>query len=96
MGAFMADLPPEAVAQARLPVREGVLIRGVVAGGPAERAGIRGGDIILSVQGKKVSTLSDLTRRLRQELRSSQQVDVELFRDGARRTLKLTLGAVPR
>jgi hypothetical protein len=33
---------------------------------------------------------------LRQELRSSQQVDVELFRDGARRTLKLTLGAVPR
>ncbi|MSQ05637.1 MAG: PDZ domain-containing protein [Dehalococcoidia bacterium] len=96
MGVFLADLPPEAVAQARLSVREGVLIRGVVAGGPAERAAIKGGDIILSVNGKKVVSVSDLTRRLRQELRSGQQVDMELFRDGARRTHKLTLGEVPR
>lgn len=96
LGALLADLPPEAVAQAGLPGREGVLIRGVVIGGPADRVGVKAGDIILGLNGKRVASVSDLTRTLRQELRSGQQVDVELFRDGGRRSLKLVLGEVPR
>lgn len=96
LGAFLADLLPETVARAGLPVREGVLIRGVIVGGPAERVGLKTGDIILGLDGKKVASVTDLTRKLRQDLRPGQQVDVELFRDGSRRTLKLVLGELPR
>jgi S1-C subfamily serine protease len=96
LGARLADLPPEAVAQAGLPGREGVLILGVAIGGPADQAGVKRGDIILGLHGKKVASVGDLTRTLRQELRSGQQVDVELFRNGDRRTLKLVLGEVPQ
>lgn len=42
----------------------GVVLSGVVPGGPSERAGLARGDLILSVEGTHVSTLRDLYRQL--------------------------------
>jgi len=96
LGALLADLAPETAAQVGLPVREGVVIRGVVTGGPSDQAGIRPGDILLFLNGRKVTSVSDLTRTLRQGLRPGQQVEVELFRSRATRKVTLTLGELPR
>jgi serine protease Do len=58
-------LYPELVRQFRLPVREGILVRGVEPGGPADRAGLRQADIITAIAGKPVTGEGDLLRVLR-------------------------------
>jgi S1-C subfamily serine protease len=100
MGVILADLVPEIAAEVGLPVREGVIIRTTVIDGPSDRAGIRPGDIVLSIGGHDIATVSDLTRLLKQEFSAGQEVEVELFRlvDGAgsRQMLTLVLGERPQ
>lgn len=43
-----------------LPVSQGILVSDVVAGGPAERAGIKPGDIILAVDGQEIDAMHPL------------------------------------
>ena len=96
MGVFLGDLIPEAAAKAGIPVREGVVIRGVVNNGPTDEAGILRGDIVLSVDGNQTNTVGDLRRLLRQEFSVDQEIEVELFRDGSTLILPLVLGERPR
>jgi S1-C subfamily serine protease len=96
MGAVLGDLIPEIAAQVGLPVREGVVIQDVLTGGPAGRAGIQRGDIILSMDDHEVTTVRELTRLLRQEFQADQEVRVELFRDGSTLTLQMVLGERPQ
>lgn len=96
MGAGLGDLVPELAARAGIPVSEGVVVREVVRNGPADSASIQLGDIILSLGGFEVGTVSDLTRILRQEFRANQEIEVELFRNGATLTLPMVLGERPR
>ena len=96
MGVFLGDLIPEAAAEAGIPIRQGVVIRGVVNNGPSDEAGILRGDIILSVDGNQTNTVGDLSRLLRQEFSVNQEIKAELFRDGSTLTLPLVLGERPR
>jgi len=48
-------------------VKEGVLVRHVKAGTPAEKAGLKAGDVIVKVGEQAVKTPSDVTRALRKE-----------------------------
>ena len=63
--------------------------------GPADLAGVRPGDIIVSADGYKLATVSDLTRLLKQEFRVGQKIDVELFRDEGNEVVNLVLGERP-
>ena len=95
MGVILADLIPEVAAEVGLPIREGVVIQNTVIDGPADRAGIRPGDIVMSTDNQKVAMVSDLTRLLKQEFRAGQEIEVELFRDGQVERLKMVLGERP-
>ena len=95
MGVFLADLTPDIAAQLGLPIREGVIIQDVLQGGPSDGAGIRPGDIVMSIDGKEVATVLDLMRMLRQDLEAHQEVEVQLFRDGGRDTITMVLGERP-
>lgn len=46
------------------PDSEGVLVRGVNAGSPAEKAGVKAGDVITSFDGERIRSLGDLRQRL--------------------------------
>jgi len=46
-------------------VTEGVLVRSVSSGSPAEKAGVKAGDVITNVDGNKVATPTEITRALR-------------------------------
>jgi Tol biopolymer transport system component len=69
----------------------GVLLSDVRAGGPAERAGIRGGDRIVSIAGTKIQNLYDMTYAL-QDNRPGQTVEVTVDRGGETITFRATLG----
>ena len=95
MGVILADLVPEVAAELGLPIREGVVIQNTLIDGPADRAGILPGDVVLSADGNKVATVSDLTRLLKQEFRAGQAIDVELFREDGITVIQMVLGERP-
>ena len=95
LGVLLMDLTPELAAQIGLLIREGVVVRDVVGGGPADAAGVLAGDVILSLGGQNVATVRELSRQLRQEFQVGQEIEVEVFRDGFRETLLVVLGERP-
>ncbi|PKB66738.1 MAG: hypothetical protein BZY81_06470 [SAR202 cluster bacterium Io17-Chloro-G4] len=96
MGVILADLIPEIAAEVGLTIRDGVLIQDTIVGGPADRAGIRPGDIIVSADGHELATVSDLTRLLKQEFVVEQEVTIEIFRGEGNEVVNLVLGERPR
>jgi membrane-associated protease RseP (regulator of RpoE activity) len=72
------------------PERPGVRITGVRPGSPAERAGVKAGDIIVMFAGVEVKTLDDLTFALRSR-RPGDRVQVMIVRDGRERIVQATL-----
>lgn len=72
------------------PDEHGILLGGVAEGGPAAEAGIRGGDVIVSVAGQSVRKLQDLQQVLRR-LEPGKPVEVVVRRDGAETKVTVTL-----
>jgi hypothetical protein len=68
----------------------GVLLSGVREGSPAERAGLRGGDVVVEFAGVTVANLHDYTYALRKH-RPGDEVQVVVIRDGERRTFTAVL-----
>jgi Do/DeqQ family serine protease len=55
IGVEAQEITPELVESFKLPASNGALIAGVQKGGPAERAGVKPGDVLLAVNGKAVA-----------------------------------------
>ena len=73
----------------------GVGVASVDKGSAAQKAGIRPGDVIIALNGKKTPTLPSLAETLT-TLRPGQQAKVKLIRpDGTTTTLDVTLGVLP-
>ncbi len=68
----------------------GVKINGVRPGSPAERAGVRAGDVLVTFAGVSVKTLEDFTFALRGR-RPGERVEVTVLRDGAEQHLRAVL-----
>ncbi|WP_028950972.1 Do family serine endopeptidase [Sulfurihydrogenibium subterraneum] len=62
-------------------VNEGALVSSVQPGGPADRAGIKAGDIIVEVNGKKISDISDLQNQVMKNPPGSK-LKIKVIRDG--------------
>ncbi len=60
IGVEPRDLNPEIAEMLRLPVRSGVLITGVLRGGPAAKAGVQPGDVVLKVGSQAVANTAEL------------------------------------
>ncbi|TMQ67649.1 MAG: PDZ domain-containing protein [Candidatus Eisenbacteria bacterium] len=69
---------------------EGVLVSRVVLGSPADEAGIRKGDIVVSLNSRNVTSPEELSRAIH-ESRVGQVVRVTVVRDGSRRSLSAKL-----
>jgi len=94
-----------------VPVDEGLLMIEVIPGGPADRAGIRGGDhivqlgnvqlplggdIITAINGEAVDDLQELTVYLETQTQVGDTVEVTIFRGGAEQNVRVTLAERPR
>ena len=72
---------------------EGALVQEVADGSAAEKAGIEVGDVILSVDGQRIKSASDLRNTVGLK-RSGDSVRVEVLRDGKRRQITALLSEV--
>jgi serine protease Do len=69
----------------------GALVASVAPDGPAAKAGILDGDVIVKFDGKDVTTMRGLPRLVSQT-QIGKEVDVEVLRKGQRRTLRVAVG----
>ena len=95
LGVVIGDLGAMDATRLEMTAGRGVLVTGLADGGPASEAGIREGDVLLSISGIPVPTVRDLTRVLRLEFRAGDTVTVEIRRDTDMLTVELTLGERP-
>src|SRR6185503_8711295 len=72
----------------------GVKLSDVRTGGPADKAGIKGGDVIVEMAGTRIDNLYDMTYAL-QDHKPGETIDVVVLRNGQRVTLRATLGSRP-
>jgi len=71
---------------------KGLLLSGVIGGGPAEQAGMAKGDVIVEIAGQTIANIYDYTYAL-EVLKIGQPVKVVYQRNGERRETTLTPGA---
>ena len=71
---------------------KGLLLSGVIGGGPAELAGLQKGDVIVEIGGQTIANIYDYTFAL-ESLKVGQGVRVAYMRNGERRETTLTPGA---
>lgn len=95
IGIESQDITPELADSFGLGRDSGAIIAGVVRGGPADRAGIRPGDILLSVDGKKVSSTNDMLNLIA-ELPPGGKSKMTVMRKNRQSTLDVTVGRRPR
>lgn len=69
-------------------VRHGLLVNSVEPGSPAEKAGLKAGDVVTEAEGERVEDAEDLSRLVNR--REEGEVTLTVVRDQKRRTVRLT------
>jgi len=110
IGATIQSLIPEVANYLKLKVERGAMIAEVVKGGPADRAGLRGGtrrievgntivivggDVIVKADHLEIKTNEELIRYIR-EKKPGDTISLQVFRKNKPEEVKLKLGERPR
>jgi len=109
MGVYTLEVTPTIADANGLSDPSGLLVVETPTGGPADGvlqpAGSEttvasqtiptGGDVIVAVDGRPITSHQDLSRYLSLETRPGQQIEVTVLRDGSRETVSFTLGTRP-
>lgn len=91
LGVTIQDLTDDLARSFGFDGTDGVLIGDVVDGGPADKAGLECGDIIIKYDGRSVDNMNEVRNRVA-ETKPGTKVDVEIFRDGDRKTIAVEIG----
>ena len=91
LGVGIQEVTADLAAKFGIKENDGVLVNDVFDNEPASRAGLKPGDIITKVDGKRVETPAALSRSVA-GLNPGAKVDLEVIRSGDRRTLSVDLG----
>ena len=81
IGVEVQEVTPELAESFKLPNTEGTLIAGVMRSGPADTAGIRPGDILLSVAGKTIADPQSMLEQVASQT-PGQHVRIQFWRAG--------------
>jgi 2-alkenal reductase len=111
MGITGTTLTPDlALAANLLEDQQGALVLSVATGGPAEKAGVKGGDkevtidgrqvdmggdVVIAIDGQTVKRFEDMVSYLFNQTEVGQTVTLTVLRQGKEQALQLTLGALP-
>ena len=90
LGVAIQPVSQEMADYYRLKDRRGALVTEVFSGDPADKAGIKPQDIILSINGTKVEDSHDLTAIIA-DIPVGEKIEVEFMREGKRKTVEVTI-----
>ena len=88
IGVFLRTITPDLAEGLHLPVNRGVLVEDVVPGTPAEKAGLKPGDVITSAGGKPVDNVREFTQVL-YSYRIGQDAKIGVLHDGKEASLSI-------
>lgn len=95
LGVSIQEVTPELAKQFDVKNSEGALVGDVTAGSPADKAGMRSGDVITQYNGKAVSSNTDLRFMVAQTPVGST-VPVRVVRQGREQALSVNIGEQPK
>ncbi len=95
IGVEPRELTPEIAETLRLPVRQGVLITGVLQSGPAGEGGLRPGDVVMQVAGKPVVTTGQLLNAVA-ALKPNETATISVQRGEQALDLQVVVGRRPK
>jgi serine protease Do len=94
IGATVQNLTPELADADGLGDVKGAIIHDLRAGGPADKAGVQPGDIVVSVNGVPVNSNTALTREVARA-RVGDSIRLEIYRNGQKKFLDVKSGVRP-
>src|SRR6185437_4098285 len=94
LGVQIQEVTPEIAKSLRLPKAEGALVADVTVDGPAQKAGFKQGDVILSFDGHTIRHVRDLPIIVA-ETRVGEKANVKVWRDNKETTLNPVIAEMP-
>lgn len=91
LGTTIQKITPDIAESMGLKQANGALVADVAKDGPAERAGIKTGDVIVAFDGKEIKDSTDLPLQVAR-LAPGKRVQVKILREGKELTLPITVG----
>ena len=95
IGVETQDITPEIAESFGLARDKGAIIAGVVRNGPADRAGLRPGDILLTVAGRPVASTNEMLNLIAQ-LTPGQKATMTVMRDNREASMQVNVAKRPR
>ncbi|HXW66087.1 MAG TPA: DegQ family serine endoprotease [Burkholderiaceae bacterium] len=95
IGVLIGEVTREVADAIGLPKAAGAAVSSVESDGPADKAGVQPGDVIIKYDGKPVESSADL-RRMVAATTPGTKVTTTVWRDGAARDLMVTVGEMPQ
>lgn len=95
LGLTVQELTPQIAMRLGIHLREGVFVAAVQSGSPADRGGIRAGDVIVSLEGNKISSPEALRQEVA-KISPRTSIEVTLYRNRQEQKVHISVGAPPR
>lgn len=95
IGVEQQNISSDLIEAFKLPQKEGVIIAGIVKDGPADVAGLKVGDILLSLDGKKIHDTSQMLNLIA-GLTPGEKKKVQVLREGKKVDIVIEIGTRPR
>ena len=94
IGATIQNMNDEMADSFGLGGRKGAVVADLVPGGPAQKAGLMSGDVVVAVNGHAVASSSEMTREVA-KARAGDTLHMDVYRGGHERTLDIKSGTRP-
>jgi serine protease Do len=94
LGVYLQPLTKDFAKAYGIKIDKGAVVADVVSGSPADKAGIKRGDVITGIDGAEIKDPQDLVFQIRKRM-AGDRVNLEVVNQSGRRSIAVTLGEIP-
>ena len=94
IGITVQDIEEKLARYLKIPVKKGIIVTSVEPQSPAQKAGLQEGDIILTIDGKTINSISDY-QSVAKSLEAGKTLSAKFWRNGKKKTVKVKTKVFP-